>query len=112
MQFLRTLFWVVLAVTLVVFSNRNWHAVTVRLWGGLELDAKLPVLLLGAFLLGFVPMLLVHRAKRWSLRRKIEGLERQIAESRPVEAPAPEVPPAVAPLAPEAAPIAASPLHP
>jgi hypothetical protein len=48
MQFLRTLFWVVLAVVAVIFAVNNWSQVTINLWGGMQADAKLPVLLLGA----------------------------------------------------------------
>ena len=56
MQFLKTLFWVVLAVVLVLFAHANWNPVTLNLWGGLEADVKLPALLIGAFLLGFLLM--------------------------------------------------------
>lgn len=89
MQFLKTLFWVAVAVALVLFSSANWEAVTVDLWGGLEIDIKLPLLVLGAFLLGFVPMLLVHRTRMWSMRRRLDGLERQSTLSNtPVPPPA------------------------
>ena len=81
MQFLKTLFWVALAVVLVLFANVNWTAVTIRLWGGLEADVKLPVLVLFSFLLGFLPMLIVHRARVWTLRRRIEAHERQTAST-------------------------------
>ena len=86
MQFLKTLFWVALAVVVVLFASRNWVPVTVALWGGLEADVKLPVLVFGAFLLGFVPMLILYRARLWSLRRRIETHERNAA-SFPGQAP-------------------------
>jgi len=76
MQFLKTLFWVALAVVLALFSLANWKPVTLELWGGLEADVKLPVLLLFAFLLGFVPIFVLHRARLWSLNRRIETHER------------------------------------
>ena len=79
MQFLKTLFWVALAVILVLFASVNWRPVTLTLWGGLEADVKLPVLVLGAFLIGFLPMLLLHRARIWSMKRRMEALERQVA---------------------------------
>lgn len=79
MQFLKTLLWVAVAVVLVLFAKGNWHPVTLRLWGGLEADVKLPILLLAVFLLGFLPMLILHRARMWSLRRRIEAHERQLA---------------------------------
>jgi lipopolysaccharide assembly protein A len=70
MQFLKTLFWVALAIILVLFATENWHSVTMRLWGGLEADVKLPVLIFASFLLGFLPMLVIHRARLWGLRRR------------------------------------------
>lgn len=92
MQFLRTLFWVVLAVAAVIFAMRNWTPATVNLWGGLLVEAKLPVLIYGAFLLGLLPMLGYHRATRWQLRRRIAATERALADVRPqplvAEAPA------------------------
>ena len=72
MQFLKTLFWVILAVVLLLFSITNWTAVTINLWGGLQADVKLPVLVIFAFLLGFLPTLLVYGTRAWSLRRRLE----------------------------------------
>ncbi len=78
MQFLRTLFWVVLAVVGVIFATANWTPVTINLWSGLVLDTRLPVLLFGAFLLGLVPTLVVYRATRWSLRRRLDTANRAL----------------------------------
>lgn len=108
MQFLKTLFWVVLAIVAVIFADANWNPVTVNLWGGVLVETKLPVLLFGAFALGFLPTFAFHRATRWRLRRRLDSHERIIADMRglgevPVEAP-PVVGPAVAPVA-AAAPI-------
>ena len=90
MQFLKTLFWVAIAVALVLFARENWHPATVRLWGGLEADVKLPLLVLASFLLGFLPTLLFHRARMWSMRRRLDAHERQIAA---LQAPPPAAPP-------------------
>lgn len=79
MQFLKTLFWVALAIAVVLFATFNWKPVTLDLWGGLQADVKLPVLVLAAFLLGFLPMLLVHRARMWTMRRRFDAMERQLA---------------------------------
>ena len=102
MQFLKTLFWVALAVILVLFAKVNWTVVTLQLWGGLEADVKLPVLVLFSFLLGFVPMLIVHRVRVWGLQRRLDAHVRQAAA---LAAPAPTAPAAVAhptpPLSPE-----------
>ena len=72
MQFLKTLFWVILAVVLVLFARANWNVVTLDLWGNLQADVKLPVLVIGAFLLGFLPTFILYRARLWSLRRRLE----------------------------------------
>ncbi|HLL29971.1 MAG TPA: hypothetical protein VK403_03140 [Allosphingosinicella sp.] len=89
MQFLKTLFWIALTVVLVLFAKANWNAVTLKLWGGLEADVKLPVLVLAAFLLGFVPTFIVYRARLWSLRRRIEPAERHVSVVPPPTTPAP-----------------------
>ena len=98
MQFLKTLFWIALTVVLVLFAKANWTAVTLRLWGGLEADVKLPVLIVAAFLVGFLPTLLIYRARIWSLKRRLEPLERTV--SVPAVTPRP---PAAAPLERDAA---------
>ena len=72
MQFLKTLFWVMLAIVLVLFAKANWSQVTINLWGGLQMDVKLPVLVLFAFLLGFLPTFLVYRGRVWGLKRRLE----------------------------------------
>ena len=89
MQFLKILFWIVLTVLVVLFADANWRSVEVKLWGGLIADAKLPVLLMLVFLLGFLPTLAVYRAKLWSLRRRLEVGERNAMPVTPVPAPTP-----------------------
>jgi putative membrane protein len=76
MNFLKTLFWVVLAVFLAIFANRNWTDVTVALWGNLQADIKLPVLLAVIFLLGFLPPFLILRGRLWNVRRRLAIAER------------------------------------
>ncbi|HEY7810734.1 MAG TPA: hypothetical protein VIA98_10180 [Allosphingosinicella sp.] len=88
MQFLKILFWIVLTVLLVLFADANWRSVEVKLWGGLIADAKLPVLLMLVFLLGFLPTLAVYRAKMWSLRRRLEVNERNAAPVAAMPVPA------------------------
>jgi len=82
MHFLKTLFWVMVAVIAVIFSYHNWYSVTVGLWGGLAADVKLPILLLIAFLVGSLPWFLLHRTTRWSMRRKLEASQRSLEEMR------------------------------
>jgi putative membrane protein len=76
MNFLRTLFWVVLAVSLAIFANRNWSDVTLNLWGNIQAEIKLPFLLFVTFLIGFVPLYLIMRGRVWNLRRKLAVAER------------------------------------
>jgi putative membrane protein len=76
MQFLKTLFWVLLAVVLALFASRNWSSATLNLWGDIQADIKIPILLLIAFVLGWLPTWLIMRARVWSLNRRIEALDR------------------------------------
>ena len=76
MNFLRTLIWVVVAVILAIFANRNWNDVTIDLWGNIQADVKLPFLLLLTFLVGFLPVFLIMRARIWTLKRKLALAER------------------------------------
>ena len=91
MQFLRILLWVVIAVLITILAGRNWHDVTVNLWGDIQADIKLPVLLAATLLLGFLPPYLLLRARRWRDRRRTEAIERQRANvTDQAEASAPE----------------------
>ena len=84
MQFLRTVFWVVLAVLGVIFSFNNWQIVSIKLWSDIVVDTPLPILLLVVFMLGLVPVLFLHRATRWSLNRKLDAANRSLTETRVV----------------------------
>ena len=99
MAIVRTIFWVLLAVMLVLFAIANWQTVNVRIWNSLILETKLPALVIGAFLLGLVPMWALHRTQRWRMRRRIAGLEATIARPNTVaEIPAGPVPEPVPPV--------------
>jgi hypothetical protein len=50
--------------------------VTLNLWGDIQADIKIPLLLLIFFLLGFLPTWLTLRARLWSQRRRLDALER------------------------------------
>jgi len=91
MQFLKTALWVVLAVALALFCKANWTSVQVKLWGDMVADAKLPILVVGAFLLGAVPFWIIARATRWRLRKRLESTERALASA--IAAPAVPPPP-------------------
>ncbi len=82
MRFLKTLFWIMMAAAIGLFSVRNWTPVTINLWGGLVMDTVLPFVAVVAFLIGLLPTLILHRATRWSLKRKLDSAERSISELR------------------------------
>ena len=86
MQFLKTLFWMVLAVSVAIFATRNWRDVTVDLWGPLQADIKLPILMGLMLLLGWLPTYLIHRARLWRVRSRLDSFERQQAAARTVDA--------------------------
>ena len=87
MQFLRTVFWVVLAVLGVIFSFNNWQIVSIKLWGDIIVDTPLPLLVIIVFMLGLLPTLMLHRATRWSLKRKLDVANRSLTETRTVVEP-------------------------
>lgn len=93
MHFLKTLFWVILAVIAVIFSLRNWVPVSINLWAGLTADVKLPVLLVIGMLIGFAPTYALQRAKLWRLHRRIDNLERNALPAAAPAVPAESVTP-------------------
>lgn len=82
MQFLKTLFWMVFAVSIAIFASRNWRDVTLDLWGPLAADIKLPVLMGLMVLLGWLPTWLIGRSRLWHAKRK------QLLIERPAPSPA------------------------
>jgi uncharacterized integral membrane protein len=109
MQFLRTAFWVILAMIIVLFSVTNWTPVTITLWGGNQLITRLPVLVIVAFLAGSLPFWALHRATRWRMRRKLDSAERALASVLPAQ-PAP--PPVIVPVQPVAPAASVTPVTP
>ncbi len=76
LRFLKTLFWIVIAALVTLFAARNWRDVTISLWGNLEADIKIPLLLAATFLIALIPTMLTYRAKIWRLNNRI-GLARR-----------------------------------
>ena len=94
MNFLKTAFWVIIAVALALFTKANWAIapsysgyVPVKLWDDIILETRLPVLIVIAFLLGLLPTWLWGRACRWSLQRKLTSAERALASTVGVNPP-------------------------
>lgn len=110
MQIVRTVLWVVILVLLLAFSYFNWRPVEVQIWDNLVLETKVPALVVISFLLGLVPMWLIHRGSRWRLQRRITALE-NAARTQAITPVAPANP-APAPAAPVASddPVAGAPV--
>ncbi len=70
-----------------LFASRNWVPVTLSLWGDIQADIKIPVLLLAMFLIGLVPTWLIMRAKVWAMKRRVEAFERNLGPG-PITEPA------------------------
>jgi putative membrane protein len=98
MKIVRTIVWVLLLVAMVIFSVNNWNPVEVKIWEGLVLETKIPALVVIAFLIGLVPMWMLHRASRWNADRRIASLE-NAARASAMVAPLPAATPAPAPAA-------------
>ena len=111
MQFLRTAFWVVLVIIIMIFTVTNWTPVSINLWSGKQLVTKLPALVIVAFLAGSLPFWALHKATRWRLRRKLDNAERALAAAVPAAYPASE-PTAPAPTPAPPPPAAEPPVRP
>jgi len=90
MQIVRTIVWVLLLVVLLIFSINNWNPVEVKIWEGLVLETKIPALVVISFLLGLVPMWLLHKISVYHARRRITSLQTaaRTATAPPVAPPA------------------------
>ena len=93
MNIVRTIVWVLLLALLLIFSVANWDQdVEVQIWDNLVWDTKLPAVVVVSFLIGLVPMWLLHRTTKWRLQRKIGALETSARTA--AMAPAPTASPA------------------
>ena len=82
MQFLKILFWCLLAFVAAIFTIGNWTTVPIHLWAGLIADVNLPLLLLVTFLAGLLPTMLYYSTIRWRLRNRLSTTERAITDLR------------------------------
>jgi len=104
MQIVRLILWLVVTALFALFTYANWFRVEVKIWEDLRLETPLPMLVVVAFLLGLVPMWVLHHSKQWRLMRRVRSLENaaQTAtaallantpepEPEPLPAPAPDL---------------------
>lgn len=79
MQIIRTILWIAITAVLVAFVAMNWDRAPVNLWpladGYLQFNWPVGVIAIVFFILGLLPMWLLHRAARWRLNRRISALE-------------------------------------
>ena len=100
MQILRTILWIVITAVLVAFVAMNWGRAPVNIWplddGYLFFEWPVGVIAILFFLLGMLPMWLLHRAAQWRLHRRIHSLESALraASAAPPVPVAPPPPPA------------------
>jgi putative membrane protein len=96
MQFLKILFWALVAFVAAVFTFGNWKWVPIWLFGNLVAEVNLPLLLFVTFLAGFLPTLLYQRTIRWRLRQRLAVAERTAADLRTLSPAGSVVPPVAA----------------
>lgn len=76
MQIVRTIIWVLVLVVIALFTFANWdERATVNIWSDLVWDTRLPAVAVVSFVLGLIPMWLLHRGTKWRLSRRIQTLE-------------------------------------
>ncbi len=92
MNLIRTIIWVVVAIALLIFTYNNWSPVEVKIWEDIVLETKKPVLVIISFLVGFLPVWLLHRGTRWQMRRRISSLETAVRNAVGVHLPKDEDP--------------------
>ncbi|WP_298399705.1 lipopolysaccharide assembly protein LapA domain-containing protein [Sphingobium sp.] len=88
MQFLRTAWWVVIAVAAALFFKANNRPVEIKVWGDIVWETKIWFPMLLAFLLGALPFWVMARATRWRLKRRLDSAERALVAATVAPAPA------------------------
>ena len=91
MQFLKTLFWIIATVALTLVGYNNWYSVDISL-GDVIVSVRMPLLVLGAFVLGFLPTFLLYRARLWALQRRLDVQVQAHAVSHPAPVPTANAP--------------------
>lgn len=87
MQIIRTLVWIAITALLVAFVAMNWSRAPVNVWplenGYLYFEWPVGVIAIVFFLLGLVPMYLLHRAGRWRWHRRMSALQNSVQAATP-----------------------------
>ncbi len=80
MNWLRILLVVLVGMVFLLLSVANWTLVAFLLPDGRSVQVPLPLIILGAFLAGWLPTWLAGAASRTMLRHKLERAERQLRD--------------------------------
>jgi len=100
MQFLRTAWWVAIAVAAALFFKANNRPVDIKIWGDIVWSTKIWFPMLLAYALGALPFWIMARTTRWRMKRKLENTEKALVAA--TVAPSPTVtttePPVTPPL--------------
>ena len=97
MHVMRTVVWAIISAILVAFIAMNWTDASVNFWPiegenkYLHFEWPVGFIALVFFLLGFLPMWLLYRARLWQMQRRISGLENSVRAAAAV-APPPDLP--------------------
>ena len=85
MQIIRTIVWVLVVIALTAFVSMNWYMVRVNVWpdaldaGGYKhSEGPFGLVALIFFLLGLLPMWLLHKGASWRWNRKLGALENTV----------------------------------
>lgn len=81
MQALRLILFGVVLALFALFSFNNWVPVPVVLPDGAKILISLPIVVFVAFLLGWLPVLLLHLASRAASRRRLAKVERLLEDA-------------------------------
>jgi lipopolysaccharide assembly protein A len=87
LRFLKILFWLILAVLVTLFAAQNWRDVTIDLWGDLQADIKIPLLIGVIFLLGFLPTWLIYRTRLWRVKNRVTMPRRDLPPPASIDRP-------------------------
>ncbi len=75
-------------VCLALVSWRNWdNYAQLILFEDPVIWVRIPALIIGAMLIGFLPYFLIHKATRYSMNRKLQKVERQLNDVRALSSP-------------------------
>ena len=81
MRALRLILFGAIIALFALFAFSNWTRVPIVLPNGAAVSIFLPIVVLVAFLLGWLPVLLLHLAARASWRRRTAKIERLLDDA-------------------------------